>query len=82
MDVGDSRAVSCDTVQVLRGVAVHGIHDVWLSLASFKLCPSVVLVRASEVAITDRVCAYLDGFLVVKRLPSSGPYDGGTLPVL
>ena len=28
------------------------------------------------------VCAYLDGFLVVKRLPSSGPYDGGTLPVL
>ena len=36
-----------------------------LSRAS-KFCPSVVLVRASEVLIIDLVCAYLDGFLVVS----------------
>ena len=47
MDVGDSRIASCDAVRVLRGVAVHGIHEVWLSRAS-KFCPSVVLVLASE----------------------------------
>ena len=83
MDVADSIVASFEVLYVLRGVAVHGIHEVWLYLASLKFCPSVVLVRASEVAYyRPFVCAYLDGFLVVKRLPSSWPYDGGTLPVL
>ena len=58
MDVGDSRTTSCDAVQVLRGVAVHGIHEVWLSRA-LKLCPSVVRVRASALQITDLVCAHV-----------------------
>lgn len=62
MDVGDSKAASCDAVQVLRGVAVHGIHEVWLSRAS-KLCPSVVLVRASEVVITDLSSVLIGRFL-------------------
>ena len=57
MDVGDSRAASFEVVYVHRGVAVHGIHEVWLCRASFKFCPSVVLVRASELTITDlRLC--------------------------
>ncbi len=57
MDVADSIVASFEVVYVHRGVAVHGIHEVWLSIASLKFCPSVVLVRASEVVIIDlRLC--------------------------
>ena len=49
MDVLDSIVASFEVVYVHRGVAVHGSQEVWLSRAS-KTCPSVVLVRASEVA--------------------------------
>ena len=46
MDVSGSRAASCDALQVLRGVDVHGIHEVW-PFPSLKFCPSVVRVQAS-----------------------------------
>lgn len=66
MDVGDSRAASCDAIQVLRGVAVHGIHEVW-PFPSLKILPVCGPRPGFRVAVLpDLVCAYLDGFLVVS----------------
>ena len=82
MDVGDSRIHLAMLYEFSVALPFTASMRFGLSRAAI-FCPSVVLVRASALQYyRPFVCAYLDGFLVVKRLPSSGPYDGGTLPVL
>ena len=62
----DSSVTSCDAVHVLRGVAVHGIHEVW-PFPSLKILPVCGPRPGFRVAVLhDLVCAYLDGFLVVN----------------
>ena len=44
MDVADSIVASFEVVYVHRGVAVHGIHEVWL-FQSLKIVPATVHYR-------------------------------------